>query len=87
MFKSIEGKFNVADPDVQLQGAWITTHIKQNRAEIDNAFAALDPAKVHFALFGDWRSDIGLLVRRESDRKFLLDLFNVTQSQRFFFQP
>jgi hypothetical protein len=87
MFKSIEGKFNAADPDVQLQGAWITTHIMQNRVEIDNAFAALDPAKVHFTLFGDWRSDISLLVRREADRKFLLDHFNVTQSQRFFFQP
>jgi len=87
MFKSIEGKFNAADPDVQLQGVWITTHIMQNRLEIDNGFAALNPAKVHFALFGDWRSDISLLVRREADRKFLLDLFNVTQSQRFFFQP
>ena len=87
MFKSIEGKFNAADPDVQLQGAWITTHITQNCVEIDNAFAALDPTMVHFALLGDWRSDVSLLVRREADRKFLLDFFNVTQSQRFFFQP
>lgn len=87
MFKSIEGKFNVADPEVQLQGAWITTHIMQNRVEIDNAFAAMDSAKVHFTMFGDWRSDISLLVRREADRQFLLDLFNVTQSNRFFFQP
>ena len=86
MFKSIEGKFNAADPAVQLQGAWISTHIMQNRVEIDNAFAALDPAKVHFAMFGDWRSDISLLVRREADRQFLLDLFNVTLSNRFFFQ-
>lgn len=86
MFKSIECKFNAADPAVQLQGAWITTHIKQNRMEIDKAFAALDPAKVHFAMFGDWRSDVSLLVRREVDRQFLLELFNVTQSQRFFFQ-
>lgn len=87
MFKSIESKFNAADPAVQLQGAWIATHIMQNRVEIDNAFAALDPAKVHFAMFGDWHSDVSLLVRREVDRQFLLDLFNVTQSQRFFFQP
>jgi hypothetical protein len=86
MFKSIEGKFNAADPAIQLQGAWITTHIMQNRIEIDNAFAAVDPAKVHFAMFGDWRSDVSLLVRREVDRQFLLKLFNVTQSQRFFFQ-
>lgn len=85
MFKSIEGKFNAADPAVQLQGAWIATHIVQNRMEIDNAFAALDPSKVHFAIFGDWQSDVSLLVRREADRKFLLNLFNVTQSQRFFF--
>jgi hypothetical protein len=86
MFKSIEGKFNAADPAVQLQGAWITTHIMQNRLEIDNAFAALDPAKVHFAIFGDWQSDVSLLVRREADRQFLLNLFNVTHSQRFFFK-
>lgn len=86
MFKSLVGKFNAANPDVQLQGAWITTHIMQNRAEIENAFAALDPAKIHFAIFGDWQSDISLLVRREADRQFLLDLFQVTQSERFFFQ-
>lgn len=86
MFKSIEGKFNAADPAIQLQGAWITTHIMQNREEIENAFAALDPAKVHFAIFGDWQSDVSLLVRREVDRQYLLDLFNVTQSQRFFYR-
>jgi hypothetical protein len=86
MFKSIEGKFNAADPAIQLQGAWITTHIMQNREEIENAFAALDPAKVHFAIFGDWRSDVSLLVRREADRQYLLELFKVTQSQRFFYQ-
>lgn len=86
MFKSLDGKFNSADSAIQLQGAWITTHISQNRVEIKKAFDALDPAKVHFAIFGDWRSDVSLMVRRETDRQFLLDLFKVTQSQRFFFQ-
>lgn len=86
MFKSLESKFNAANSDVQLQGAWITTHIKQNRVEIENAFAALDPAKIHFAMFGDWQSDVSLLVQREADRQLLLDLFKVTQSERFFFQ-
>lgn len=87
MFKGLEDKFKAADSAVQLQGTWITTHIKQNIVEIDKAFSALDSEKVHFAIFGDWQSDVSLLVRREADRKFLLDLFNVTQSQRFFFQP
>lgn len=85
MFKGLEDKFKAADPAVQLQGAWITTHIRQNIVEIDKAFSALDSDKVHFAMFGDWQSDVSLLVRREADRKFLLDLFSVTQSLRFFF--
>ncbi|MCQ8895689.1 hypothetical protein NQT62_04430 [Limnobacter humi] len=87
MFKGLEDKFKAADPAVQLQGAWITTHITQNIVEIKKAFAALDSDKVHFAIFGDWQSDVSLLVRRELDRQVLLGLFNVTQSQRFFFQP
>ena len=55
--------------------------------ELDRAFAALDPEKIHFAVFGDWDADIYLLVKREADRQYLLDLFHVTASGRFTFTP
>ncbi len=31
LFRNLEGKFVAADPDTQLQGAWIATHIAQPR--------------------------------------------------------
>ena len=85
LFRSVEQKLIVADPDKVLQGAWIVTDIKQEASELDAAFRSLDAAKVHFAVVGDHRPDIHLLVRREQDRSFLLDLFKATKSERFVF--
>jgi hypothetical protein len=85
LFRSVEQKLIVADPDAVLQGAWIVTDIKQEAGELDAAFKSLDRAKVHFAVLGDHRPDIHLLVRREQDRAFLLDLFKATRSDRFVF--
>lgn len=85
LFRSVEKKYLPADPDAVLQGAWIVTDIKQEAGELDSAFAGLDAGKVHFAVLGDHRPDIHLLVRREQDRAFLLDLFRTAKSDRFVF--
>lgn len=87
LFRSLENKFLPANPDASLQGVWIATHIQQNVNELNKAFAALDPDKVHFAVLGDWEADVHLLVKREVDRQYLLDLFKATPSGRFAFAP
>lgn len=87
LFRSLDKKFVPADPDEQLQGVWITTHIQQNADALNSAFAALDSDKVHFAILGDWEPDVHLLVKRDADRKYLLDLFAATPSSRFTFAP
>lgn len=87
LFKSVEKKFASADPNVVLQGAWVATHVQQSEASLNKAFASLDPDKVHFAVLGDWRADVHLLVRREVDRPYLLELFTATRSDRFTFAP
>ena len=86
LFRSVEGKFLDVDPDTALQGAWITTHIKQNRALLVKAFSSLPADKVHFAIFGDWEADVHILARREEDRTFLLEAFTATESSRFTYE-
>ncbi|RDE49457.1 MAG: hypothetical protein DVS81_16400 [Candidatus Accumulibacter meliphilus] len=87
LFRSLDKKFRPENPDELLQGIWIATHIQQSVDALNKAFGALDPKKVHFAILGDWESDVHLLVRREADREYLLDLFGATPSTRFTFTP
>jgi hypothetical protein len=87
LFRSLDGKFLPANLDEQPQGVWIATHIQQNEDDLSKAFAALDPDKVHFAILGDWEPDIHVLVRRDADREWLLELFAGTPSSRFTFAP
>jgi hypothetical protein len=87
LFRSVAKKFNAADPAAVLQGVWVTTHIAQHEGKLNDAFAALDATKVHFAVFGDWEDDVHVLVRREEDRAYLLQLFNARPSTRFTFTP
>ena len=87
LFRSLDRKFLPANSEEQLQGVWIATHIQQNEDGLSKAFAALDPDKVHFAILGDWEPDVHVLVRRDTDRKYLLELFTATPSIRFTFAP
>lgn len=87
LFVSLDKKFLPANPDERLQGVWIATHIQQNANALNKAFAALDHEKVHFAVFGDWEPDAHLLVNRERDREYLLNLFQSMPSSRFTFTP
>ncbi len=85
LFRSVESKLMPANPDDVLQGVWIATDIKQEATELDDAFGALDSAKVHFAILGDAEPDICLLTRRPEDRPFILHLFRATESLRHVF--
>lgn len=86
LFRGVEAKLKACDPDVQLQGAWIATDLQQEERELDAAFAALDNAKVHYAILGDWDPGIRIVSRREADKALLLDLFGETESGRFTFR-
>jgi len=87
VFRSIESKFADADPDVQLQGAWIATDLQQEVAELPAAFETLDGRKVHFAILGDWEPGVHVLVRREQDRAYLTELLGLTEANsRFVFR-
>lgn len=85
LFRSIEKKFNPCSQDLQLQGAWIVTDIKQNEKRLSEAFTALDASKIHFTIFGDWKSDAHILVQRHSDEKYLREIFHAEPSTRFTF--
>lgn len=86
LFRSVEQKYVSADPDARLQRVWILTDIKQDEDRLCSAFADLDESKVHFAILGDWKSDAYVLVRREQDRQYLMDLLQVEPSTRFIFK-
>ena len=86
LFRSVEDKFVSADSDVRLQGIWIVTDIKQDEKQLLGTFAVLDATKVHFAILGDWKPDAHVLVRRDEDRQYLLDLFHAEPSTRFTFR-
>ncbi len=85
LFRSVEEKFVAADPNQRLQGVWIVTDIKQDEQRLLRTFCSLDGSKVHFAVLGDWKQDAYVLVRRDEDRQYLLDLFHATVSTRFTF--
>ncbi|NQW24544.1 MAG: hypothetical protein HQ475_14005 [SAR202 cluster bacterium] len=83
LFRNVEEKFVEADPDIQLQGVWIHTTIKQDAERLAVAYAALNASKVHFAILGDWKPDIYVLARKDTDRQYLLNLFSAVPSIRF----
>ena len=85
LFRSVEEKFAVADPASRLQGVWICTDIRQDDDRLRTAFTALDENRVHFAILGDWKRDAHVLVRREQDRQYLMELFQLQPSARFTF--
>lgn len=85
LFRSIEEKFESADPNINLQGVWVVTDIKQNENRLSAAFVALSASKVHFAVLGDWKSDAYILATRAEDEQYLRELFHVQESTRFTF--
>ncbi len=86
IFRSVEDKYDIADPNYFLQGAWIVTDIKQEETLLSAAFETLNASKVHFTIIGDWKSDAHVLVKRTEDEKYLRDLFHIQESVRFTFK-
>lgn len=86
LFRGLENKFLSANPDQSLQGAFISTSIKQESKKLHDAFNKLDSSKIHFAIIGDEKEDAYVLVRRPEDEIFLRRIFNLKSSERFTFE-
>ncbi|MEM6962393.1 MAG: hypothetical protein AAF550_11740 [Myxococcota bacterium] len=76
LFRSVEHKYDPTDPDVQLQGVWVFSALKQEERELRQAFDSLDPERVHFAVLGGWRRGIRVLSRRAEDVITVLSVFD-----------
>ena len=76
LFRSIERKYAPMDPDIQLQGGWICSALKQESGELRAAFDELDGHRVHFAILGGWQRGVDVLARRRVDVATLLSVFD-----------
>lgn len=86
LFSRLENKFLPANPDQNLQGAFIFTSIKQESKKLLTAFNQLDGSKIHFAIIGDEKEDAHVLTRRSEDGIFLRKIFALQSSERFTFE-
>lgn len=85
LFRSIEKKFQSADPCKNLQGGWINTQVKQERNALLAAFNKLDGNKVHFIILGDEKEDAYILTKRPEDEIFLRKTLKMLPSERFIY--
>jgi hypothetical protein len=85
LFRNLEKKLLPRDPSEVLQGAWITTSIKQEESELRATFARLDHSRVHFAILGDWEEDAYILCDDSAVHETLMGILHIRQSRRFVF--
>ncbi len=85
LFRNLEEKFQPRDPKRSLQGAWITTELKQEESELRAAFAQLDRRRIHFAVLGDWDDDVYILCDDEAIRRRIAEFLRIRESRRFVF--
>jgi hypothetical protein len=68
-------------PNDQLQGAWIHSHIKVERDELETYFLSLPLNLLHFAVVSNWH-EIGYLLSREGvDREMIVNLFGIKEGE------
>lgn len=84
LFRDTIDKFAPANPSERLQGAWIFCPVKQIRRDVERYFGDLDPTRLHFALLTNWHQYVAGLWRIEAHHQYILDMFNVTESNDFY---
>jgi hypothetical protein len=85
LFMKSEDKFCEVESNTQLQGVWINTYVRQSYNELIEEFNKLNKNKVHFAVLGGETENAFILTRREEDKKLLLNLFRLTESNSCIF--
>lgn len=79
LFASTYDKFLPVKPSVQLQGAWISSNIKVEAAELESTFQSLPENQLHFAVLSDWDRSGLLLTRSGVDRDYLIGSFGLAE--------
>jgi hypothetical protein len=77
VLRGIENKFELADPNQRLQGAWIVTMLKQEQFRLRQAFDALDGSRVHFVVLNNTHRDGYVLARPGIDAGDILATFGL----------
>jgi hypothetical protein len=85
LFEKLEAKFCEVNSNIRLQGVWINTYVQQPYNELIEGFNRLNKNKVHFAVLGGETEKAFILTKREEDKKLLLNLFRLTESDSFIF--
>ncbi len=86
ILRDIEEKFTPSDPTVRLQGAWIVSQLQQEEGELRDAFADLDPSRVHFVIVNNWTREAYILTGENVDGPQVLSALGLTHSDRFVFR-
>ena len=80
LFVNLEKKFEPCKPRDRLQGAWISTSLKQNEAQMRASFNNIHDDQLHFALLvapGAEDNAAYLLARPDIPGQHILDIFNL----------
>jgi hypothetical protein len=80
LFRSIESKFIRRDPTDFIQGAWITTALKQEEDGLRAAFTELDPSRVHIAVLATREGDAYVLSHSVEVKKKALQLLRLRET-------
>ncbi|MGD0038497.1 MAG: hypothetical protein ABSC53_14520 [Bacteroidota bacterium] len=83
LFKDTIEKFIPRSTKIYLQGVWIHSHIKQEKAKLQSCFNNLDPQRLHFAIMSRWEGNAYILCRDEVDIEYLYKFFDLTPKNEF----
>jgi len=86
LFVGLESKFRPRSAGEVVQAAWIGTDLKQEEAELLEAFGQLDPTRVHVAMLGGWENDVYTLSQDSAARSHAVGALGVHESRRFVFR-
>jgi hypothetical protein len=80
LFVSTYEKFLSVSPGTRLQGAWIHSNIKVERAELETYFHSLPSDLLHFAIVSNWEKTGFLLSREGVDHENIVRIFGLVEN-------
>jgi len=83
LFKNILEKYKDQTDSRTLQGAWISSIIKEDENKLNEYFEKIDSKKIQFAIFSGWDNGAYILVKDEKYRPILLDYFSLIELKDF----
>jgi len=69
LFRSVQGKFAARSPSETIQAVWIRSGLKQETAELQQAFDSIDAGKLHAAVLAQWGPEANVLARDSQTKK------------------